>query len=57
MMEKTEKPAPQFPEPLNVFGGMPDRSEFTPTWKYVALAAVFVLWVALLVIVRLKGQG
>lgn len=57
MMEKTEKPVSPIHEPLNVFDGMPDRSEFTPVWKYVVLAAIFVFWVAMLVIVRIKGQG
>jgi hypothetical protein len=57
MTQKTDKPASPLREPLNVFDGMPDRSDSTPLWKYILLAAIFVIWVAFLVLVRIKGQG
>ena len=37
------------PEPVNVVDGIPDRSERTPAWRYVVLAAVFLCWLAFLI--------
>ena len=37
------------PEPVDVVEGIPDRSARPAVWQYVAIAAVFALWIAMLV--------
>jgi hypothetical protein len=41
--------APPPPQPLDVVGGIADRSANSAAWKYAALAAVLLGWVAVLV--------
>ena len=44
------------PTPVDVVDGIPDRSRHRPRWKYVALAAVFLAWVAVLLYCHLAGN-
>lgn len=41
------------PEPINVVDGIPDRSPRRAAWKYLLLAAIFLLWLAFLVYCQL----
>ena len=45
---KTEQKVPPPPQPLDVVDGIADRSANPAVWKYVALAAVLLGWVAVL---------
>jgi hypothetical protein len=43
-------------EPKDVVDGIADRSPRPRWWKYLVLAAIFALWVAFLVYVKLAGS-
>ena len=44
-----ERNAPAPRDPVNVIDGMPDVSPNRAWWKYAALAAIFVVWMLVLV--------
>ena len=52
-----ERPAPPepAPEPVDVVDGIPDRSPRPSAWKYLALLAVFLGWVAVLIYFQVAG--
>ena len=53
MSEPKDKNPPP-PEPRDVVDGVPDRTPRPAAWKYLLLALIFLLWVALLLAV-VKG--
>jgi uncharacterized membrane-anchored protein len=42
-------------EPVGVIDGVPDRSAKPSPWKYLALAAAFLVWVGFLVLCGIIG--
>ena len=44
------------PEAIDVVDGVPDRSRRGSPWKYIALLAAFVGWIALLVYIQIAGS-
>jgi len=50
------KPKPDLPPPVNVVDGIPDRAEHAPLWKYLAVAGVFLAWLAFLVYCAAAGN-
>jgi len=51
---KSDKPQTP-PAPVDVVDGIPDRASRRPAWKYVAIVAVFLVWLAALVYIQLAG--
>ena len=47
---------PEPPRPRDVSDGIPDRAAKRPAWKYIALAGVFVAWLAVLIALYWIGQ-
>jgi hypothetical protein len=45
----TPKTPPKPPEPVDVEGGIPDRSPDRPAWKHVAIAVIFLAWMGVLI--------
>ena len=41
--------------PVNVIDGVPGRSANPAAWKYIALAIIFLAWVAFLIYIRSGG--
>ena len=56
MPDNTRKPAAPN-QPPRPFEGVPDHAPTAPVWKYLVLAGLFVVWVLLLILVRVMGQG
>lgn len=44
------------PDPVDVTGGIPDRSQRAAKWKYAALLIVFLAWVAFLLFYQLAAD-
>lgn len=42
--------------PVDIGQGIPDRATTRPTWKYIALVAIFLVWVAVLIYMATAGQ-
>lgn len=49
-------PTVEVPDPVDVVDGIPDRSSRPRGWKYAALAAVFIGWLAFLIYCALAGS-
>ena len=45
------------PEPIDVVDGIADRSPRPTWWKYVLLLLIFLVWIALLLVMKLAGSG
>ncbi len=43
------------PEPVDVVNGVPDRSGNPRLWKYLVIAAVFLIWICFLVLCGIIG--
>ncbi len=53
---KSKPPAPAPPpEPIDVVDGIADRQANPPRWKLLALAGLFVAWVAFMLYCQLAG--
>ena len=50
-----EKPDLDASDPVDVVDGIPDHSASARVWKYVLLAAIFVVWLGLLVLAAILG--
>ncbi len=50
-----KKPAP--PAPVDLVDGIPDRAKSPARWKYVALALIFLAWMAFLIYCLLAGNA
>lgn len=57
MADKSHKHHPPLSPPIDVVNGVPDHAPTTPLWKYLLLAGLFLAWVAVLILVRVLGQG
>jgi len=56
--QKAAKENPVEPaEPVDVVDGLADHSRNPAAWKYMLLAAIFILWVALLIWALAVGSG
>ncbi len=53
--DKKKKPAS--PAPVDVVDGIPDRARSPARWKYVALALIFLAWIAFLIYCLLAGNA
>jgi hypothetical protein len=49
--------APEIARPVDVADGIPDRSAKPVKWVYVAIAVVFLAWMAFLVYCAVAGRG
>ncbi len=52
--QKTDKA--NYPEPVDVIDGVPGRSAKARTWKYLAVAAVFLAWIGFLILCGIIGK-
>ena len=43
-------------EPIDVVDGVPNRSGDAHTWKYLAIAAVFLAWIGFLILCGITGK-
>jgi len=51
-----DKDAPDATDPVDVVDGIADRTHNPRAWKYILLGAVFVLWLAFLIISAIVGS-